>query len=70
MSIKTVTFAKNGHGITSIKIDTKTNTIYTACASLPAIAGRHYRLLNRSTRIAFKQGVGYEIVQADIKSIV
>lgn len=70
MSIKTVMFAKNGHGIDSIKIDTKTQTIYSTCAALPAITGRHYRLLNHGTRIAFKQGIGYEFIQADIKSIV
>ncbi len=69
MSIKTVTFAKNGHGIDSIKIDTTTQTVYSGCRALPPIAGLHYQLLNRGTRISIKNGAGGMMVQADIKSI-
>lgn len=69
MSIKTVTFAKNPNGIDSMRIDTKSQTIYSTCSALPTLAGRHYQLLNRGTRLSFRQGVGYEIIQADIKSI-
>ena len=70
MSIKTVVFTKNASGIDSIRIDTKTQTIY-SCPSSPAITGRHYRLSGqRGERISFRVGDKYVEIPADIKSIV
>ena len=70
MSIKTVTFTKNGSGVNKIKIDTKAQTIYSALGSLPLIAGRHYRLIGKNgSRIEYRSGNGYVEIQADIKSI-
>ncbi len=69
MSIKTVTFAKNGHGIDSISINTANNTIYLTCSALPAISGRHYRLAKQGSRLEYRSGSGYVEVPADIKMI-
>lgn len=70
MSIKTIAFAKNGHGIDSISINTADNTIYLTCSALPAISGRHYRLAKKGTRLEYRSGSEYVEVPADIKSIV
>ena len=69
MSIKTVTFAKNGHGVDEIEINTEDNTIWRGCEAFPFISMRHYRLIKRGTRIEFMQIRSYIEIQADIKSI-
>ncbi len=70
MSIKTVTFAKNGNGLDSIEIDTKSSTISRTCLQLPLITGRRYRLIKGGRRIEVLFSRGWANIPADIKSIV
>jgi hypothetical protein len=70
MGIKTVTFAKNGNGIDSIKIDTSRSMIYQACRQLPLISGLKYRFTGKNgNRIEYEGSDGYIEIQADIKDI-
>lgn len=69
MSIKTVQFAKNGNGIKSIQIDTKSSTVFGTCSQLPLILNRRYRLVKSGSRMEVLFHRGWADIPADIKSI-
>lgn len=70
MSIKTVIFERNGHGITALDIDVTHWIIRSNFACLLTIYNRACRLAKGGTRLEYREGDSYREIPVDIKSIV
>ena len=70
VSIKTIVFERNGHGIETIQVMTDSWVIGGASPAMPVLRGRHCRLAKGGTRLEYRAGDTYREIPAVIKSIV
>lgn len=69
MSIKTVIFERNGHGIEAIQVMTDSWVIGGASPVMPTLRGRHCRLAKGGTRLEYRSGSKYQEIPAVIKEV-